>query len=76
MPVDALGIVASFVERFEVRIAGWDLTNVLGPVELALPIFVVAVQPDSHDPAADALGLTTGSVLRAQVDEIYIDPDS
>ena len=46
MPVDALGIVASLLERLEVRITRWDLTNVLGPIELAC-------NPDRHDPTAE-----------------------
>ena len=36
MPVDALGVVATLVEGFEVRIPRWDLTNVLGPIELEI----------------------------------------
>ena len=56
MPVDALRIIPTLVERLEVRVTGWDLTDVLGPVELALPILVVRVQPDGDCPAAEALG--------------------
>ncbi len=56
VPVDALGVVAWPVQRFAVRIAGWDLTDVLGPVELALLVVVVAVRPDRDDPADNALG--------------------
>ena len=36
MPVDALGVVATLVEGFEVRIARWDLADVLGPIELEI----------------------------------------
>ena len=56
VPVDALGIVAPLVERVEVRITGWDLTDVLGPVELALPILVVRVQSNRDDATAKAIG--------------------
>ena len=44
MPVDALGIVTSPVQHFEVRIARRDLTHVLRPVELAFRVFDVRMQ--------------------------------
>ena len=47
VPIDALGIVAPLVQRLEVRITGWDLADLLGPVELPLPILVVGVQSSS-----------------------------
>ena len=54
--VDALGVVAPLVERLEVRITRRDLTDVLGPVELPLPILVVRVQPDGDGAATEAFG--------------------
>ena len=41
MPVDALGVVASPVQHFEVRIARRDLPHILRPVELALRVLCV-----------------------------------
>ena len=44
--VDALGVVASTVKAFEVRVAGRDRSHVLGAVELPCAVFVVAVRGD------------------------------
>jgi hypothetical protein len=41
--VDALGVVAALVEIGEVRVGGRDGSDVLGPVELACLVVVVAV---------------------------------
>ena len=42
-------VVAAPVEDLEVRIARWDLTDVLGPVELPFGVVVVGVQPNGDD---------------------------
>jgi len=44
--VDGLGVVAAGEEPFEVGVAGWDGAQVLGAVELARRVLVVAVEPD------------------------------
>ena len=49
MPVDALGVVASPVQDFEVRITRRDLAHVLGPFELALRVLGVRMQPHRDD---------------------------
>lgn len=46
--VDALDIVAAPVQPHEVIIAGQDGTDVLGSVELAAPIVVVAVKSNDQ----------------------------
>ena len=43
VPVDALRIVATLVEGLEVRIARWDLTDVLDPADLLDPFARLAV---------------------------------
>jgi hypothetical protein len=55
-PVDRLGVVATLVQILEVRIAGWDGSDVLGAVEPALRVFVVAVEADGYDGAAQVVG--------------------
>ena len=60
--VDAFGVVASPLEDFEVGVAGWDLADVLGPVELALRVLRVRVESDGDDPAAEAVGEAVGVV--------------
>ena len=52
MSVNAFRVVASTIQPFKVGIAGRDWPHVLGPVELALLVFVVAVQPDRDDATA------------------------
>ena len=47
--VDAFGVVATGVETVEVRVVGWDRSQVLGAVELALLVVGVAVQSDGDD---------------------------
>ena len=49
--VDAFGVVTATVEPFEVGVAGRDWSDVLGAVEAAFAIVVVAVQPDGDDRA-------------------------
>ena len=44
--VDGFGVVASAVEALEVGIARWDRSDVLGAVEFALSVVVVAVETD------------------------------
>ena len=50
--VDGLGVVAARVEPFEVGVAGRDGPEVLGAVELAGGVVVVAVEPDGDGPGA------------------------
>jgi hypothetical protein len=64
--VDGLGVVATGEEPLEVGIAGWDRSEVLGSVELASFVFVVAIETDGDDLvlAALALGLNPGTLSR------------
>ena len=55
-PVDGLGVVASGVQRPERRVGGRDGSDVLGPVELPHAVFVVAVEADDDDAAAEVVG--------------------
>jgi hypothetical protein len=55
-PVDGLGIVASGIERPECRIGGRDGSDVLGSVELPHAVFVVAMEADDDDAAAEVVG--------------------
>ena len=50
--VDGFGVVASGVEGAERGVARRDGSDVLGPVELADLVFVVAVESDDDDAAA------------------------
>ena len=52
--VDGFGVVASFVERGEVRIGCGDGSDVLGAVEPASGVFVGAVEPDGDGAFAEA----------------------
>ena len=45
VPVDGLGVVTSRVEILEVRVIGWDGSDVLGAVEPAPGVAVVLVEP-------------------------------
>ena len=44
--VDGLGVVALAEQHVEVRVGRWDGPDVLGAVQLAGAVFVVAVEPD------------------------------
>ena len=67
MAVDALGIVASLVQRLEVRIARRDLADVLGPVE-----------PRGASPTIERRrpGADRGRQLERQVDHADADADA
>ena len=54
--VDGLGVVAARVEPLEVGVAGRDGPEVLGAVELAGGVVVVAVEPDGDGLVAVAVG--------------------
>jgi len=54
--VDALGIVTATIQPREVRVAGGDGPDVLGPVELAAGVVVGSMQPDGDGPAAEVVG--------------------
>lgn len=54
--VDALGVVASPVEALEVWVAGWDGSDVLGAVELALGVGVGSVESHGDGAAAEVVG--------------------
>jgi hypothetical protein len=49
MTVDGFGVVATREEPFEVGVARRDRSEVLGPVELARLVLVVAVKTDSNE---------------------------
>ena len=50
-PVDGLGVVALAEQPVEVGVGRGDRADVLGPVELAAGVLVVAVEPDGDGPA-------------------------
>jgi hypothetical protein len=54
--VDALGVVAAGEEPFEVGVVGRDGPEVLGPVQLARRVLVVAVEAHRDDLVAVAVG--------------------
>ena len=54
--VDGLGVVASPEQVGEVGVAGRDGPEVLGPVELAFGVLVVAVEADGDLAAAEVVG--------------------
>ena len=54
--VDGFGVVAAAEEVGEHRIGRGDGPEVLGPVELPLGVFVVAVEADGDGAAAEVLG--------------------
>ena len=56
VPVDALRVVASPVQHFEVRITRRDLADVLRPIELALRILRVRMQPHRHHSPTQTVG--------------------
>ena len=51
-----LRVIAASVQPFEVRVAGWDLANVLGPVEPPTLLIAVPVQSDGDNAAAVLVG--------------------
>ena len=54
--VDRLGIVATLVQTSEVRVRRRDGPDVLGPVEPAPLVVLVAMQPDRDRPGTEPLG--------------------
>ena len=56
--VDALGVVTTSVEPLEVTVAGWNRSDVLCPVELSFPVFIVAVEANCDGAGAVVCGET------------------
>ena len=54
--VDGLGVVAPPVQLCEVGVRGWDLADVLGPVEPASRVVAGGVEPDGDGVATESVG--------------------